>query len=341
MSDLVRLTIGGTDFGGWEGVTITRALDTCADAFSMSAPFDPGQNNLIAAFRPFGYQPATVKIDNELILTGTIEAPAFETSAGVRAVTVQGRSLTGPLVECSIDGVGYQFDGLTLATIAKKVCQPFGVQILAQSDSQKIKEARAEPGESVFEFLGRLASNAGLLLTCDAFGKLVLAKIQPKSAPIASLVEGRGNLLSVSSGYDGTKRHSIYKILQQQDGTPGISGKAVDSGVRVYRPKTQAGSDSNAADIKKAAAWARALALAESVQISATLTGWRSPSGALWKPGSLVTMQAPGAFILRDTALMIAEATLSLDTSNGLTTTLRLVLPATYTGEMPEVYPWA
>ena len=42
----------------------------------------------------------------------------------------------------------------------------------------------------------------------------------------------------------------------------------------------------------------------------------------------------------RETPFVVAGATLALDAQNGRTTELRLVLPATYSGEMPGSYPW-
>ncbi len=342
MPDLVKIAINGTEFAGWEALTITRTIDSVADAFSLSGPFEPDSIAMRSAFRPFGYQPCKVSIDDEMILTGQIEAVSPATTATDRTINVQGRSLTGPLVECGIDGVGYQFAGLSLLTIAQRLCKPFGIEAMCVGvNCPPLKEATADPGESPFSFLNRLAQDAGLLLTCDAMGRLIITKINPTGTPVSSLIEGTGLLMAVNGSYDGTQRHSLYKVLQQQDGTPGITGKATDSGVKVYRPKVETGSESDAADVNKSAAWKRALALAGSVGISATMSGWRTPSGKLWTPGDIVTMQAPGAFIFTETPLVIAEATLTLDTSQGRTAGLRLVLPATYTGEMPRSYPWA
>lgn len=341
MPDEVTIEIGGTGFGGWESLTITRSLDNVADGFSLQAPFDPDIESLRAAFRPFSYQLAAVKIDGELVLTGRVESVAPTTSAGDRAINVQGRSLTGALVDCAIDGVGFQFDGLTLAAIARRVAAPFGLAVVAEQDSAKIGEARATPGQGAFDFLNQLAQDAGLLLDKDAEGRLLIRKIQPGAAPVAALIEGASPVIDVAGSYDGTQRFSRYKVLQQQDGEPGIVGAVDDAGVPVYRPTVQAGAEGDAKAVTAAAEWRRALALAGSVGLTATVSGWRNPAGRLWMPGEAVTVLAPGAFILRETAFIIAEATLALDSSQGRTTALRLVLPATYSGQLPEVYPWA
>jgi prophage tail gpP-like protein len=341
MADLVKIVVNGTEFAGWEGVTITRTLYTCADAFSLAAPWDPGQADLVAAFRPFGYQPAAVSIDGDLLLTGRVEAVTATVNASDRAVNVQGRSLTGSLVDCAIDIGRFQFDGLTLGAIARQVCQPFGVTVVVGTDSAKITEARAEPGDTPFAFMTRLAQDAGLLLTCDAQGRLVIDKVKAKGTPVAALVEGQGQVMSVSGSYDGTQRFSRYKVLQQQDGAPAITGTAEDKGVGIYRPSIDTGGEGDAKNVKQSVEWRRALALAGSIGMNVSLSGWRTPGGALWAPGQVVTLKAPGAYIISEAPFVVAEATLALDTSQGRTSSLGLVLPATYSGEVPGSYPWA
>jgi len=357
MSDVVKIAVNGIEFAGWESLTITRSLDSVADAFSLSAPFDPDNQQIRSAFRPFGYQRAEIKIDDETILTGSIENVSPSTMANERIINVQGRSFTGALVDCSIDGVGYEFGGLSLLQVAQKICQSFGIQVtsavgsgpvlktalgavsLAEA-STALDESRAQPGQTAYSFLNGLAQDASLMLTSDVQGRLVITKIQPSTQPVASIVEGDGPVISVSAQYNGTSRYSQYKVLQQQDGAPDLSGTATDSGVPVYRPKTDVGSDSDAGNVTKAAQWKRALALAESVEVTAVVAGWRTRAGQVWTPGMSVTVKAPGAYILNEAPFVVAEATLTLDADQGRTTSLRLVLPATYTGEMPGSYPW-
>lgn len=339
MSEEVGLTIGGSTFTGWEALTITRALDSVADGFSLSGPFDPSNSVTLSAFKPFSYKPAIVKIDGELVLTGQVESVSPSISASDRAINVQGRSKTGPLVECSIDIGKTQFDGLSLSAIAKQICQPFGITVQAINDTNPIKLARANPGEQAFSFLNKLAKDYSLLLNCDVDGRLLIQLARTGGNPVASLVEGQGLLIGVSAGYNGAQRFSKYKVLQQQDGAANIKGEALDSGVSPYRPMVEAGGESNSSDIKNSANWKRALALASSISIEATVSGWRTPGGALWTPGQLVTLKAPGAFVIKETVLMVAGSTLTLD-AGGRVASLRLVLPATYTGEMPGGYPW-
>lgn len=337
-NDTVELQINGVSLSGWDGVTIKRSIDTCADSFSVTSALDVTRPAIVGALKPFGYQTVTVKIGGDLVLTGRIESVDTEVSADDSTVSVQGRSLTGSLIDCSIDIGKYNFNGLKLSAIARTICQPFGISVDAQYD-KTIAEATAEPGQGAFEFLNRLAQDIGCLLTCDSAGKLVIRKYTAPPAPVASLSIGAGSLLSASASYDGTKRFSRYKLLQQQDGKPDLKGIADDSGISAYRPLVSTGADGNATEIQDAAKWRRALSLAESVVVSASVDGWRMDNGDLWEPGLAVTLKAPGCFISKDTVFLIAETDQKL-TAGDMSTDMRLILPATYSGQMPGAYPW-
>jgi prophage tail gpP-like protein len=335
--DEMKIEIGGKSFHGWESFSLARTIDSCADGFSMTSIFDPDNQDILSAFLPFVYQDCIVKIDDEIILTGSIEVVSLSITDGNREINVQGRSKTGILVDCSIYDVGFQFDGLKLSAIAQKICQKHNINIIINNDSGTIAEARANPGDTIFEFLNKLAKDNGLMLSNDYPGNLVISKYE-KGISVASIIEGDSPVKSVTGNYNGTQRFSIYNLLQQQDGTPDISGIANDN--IKYRPKIITGATCEAMEITKAAEWARALAYAESIQISVALSEWRNDSGKLWTPGDTVTLLAPGAFILNETEFIIAESVLKMDVGTGRTTDLRLVLPATFTGEIPEVFPW-
>ena len=339
MPDQVNLKINGVAFSGWESLTITRTIDSLADAFSLSGPFFPDNPDVVLAFKPFGYQSAIVDIDGETILTGQIEQVNPSLTADDMTLNVQGRSKTGFLVDCSLEGIGYQFDGLTLSKIAAKVAGKFGLSVTATKNTGPIKEARAEPGQGAGEFLSKLAQDSGLILSCDVRGNLVIDAPNPSAAPVAALVQGQGRLKGASAGYNGAGRFSTYTVLQQQDGAEGLSGKAVDSSIPVYRPIIQTGGSSDAGNVTAAAEILRAVSLAGAVSLSAELSGWRTDAGKLWAPGQIVTVKAPAVFVSRETAYMIAEVSYKLD-GGGHSTSLRLVLPATYSRQMPGVFPW-
>ncbi len=364
--DDVRLEINNRTFTGWTGVSIDMAVDQLADAFSVSAPFDPDRADLRDAFRPFGYQPVKVYIGDDLLITGRIEKVEHQSDAGDRVLTVQGRSLTGALVDCSIDGE-LEFSGLALSTIARKIAGRFGVSVRADNDTNSIEVARAEYGQTAADFLLGLANARHLFLNSSYDGKLVIswgASFAKKSAA-AALVEGRAPLLSVSTSFDGTGRFSVYKVATQFAGMSDIMGEAKDAGVPIYRPHLRVVSDVDsdnsfmeAGDVQLIAALqkmalekaekgadssarrVRSEAMVKSFSVSARVAGWRRPDGKRWAERQTVTLKAPGAALYTECQYLIAGVSYKLDESDGQVVDLRLVFPETYAGGMPEVLPW-
>ncbi len=340
MPDDVALRVKGRKFTGWTGVSIGMAIDQVADTFSLSMPYDPARNDLRQAFRPFGYERVEVRLDDELMITGTVDKVEAATGADDRTLSVEGRSLTGPLVDCGILG-DLEFSGLALSTIARKVCGPFGIVVRADNDTGPIDIARAEYGQTVADFLLSLAGPRNLFLNSSYDGKLVIswARALAQRPAVAALVEGERPLLSVSASFDGTRRFSKYRRATQFAGAVDIMGEAVDSGVSVYRPNLAAAGDADT-DPGATARRARTAGFAGAVSVTATLAGWRRPDGARWAERQAVTLKAPGAMLPTETKYIIAGLTLKLDTG-GKTSELRLVLPELYSGEMPKVTPWA
>ena len=338
--DIVKLSINGREFTGWTAATITMAIDNCADAFSLTAPFDPDDPVVMAAFKPMGYQDVKLSIGSDVVLTGTVDKVEPKIEANNRTINVQGRSLTGPLVDCSIEG-NLEFSGLTLADIARALCKPFGVKVRADYNTGKITAASAKFGQGVYDFLSKVGGPYNMLLNSSYIGELVITdgKALAAKAPIATLVEGKKPLLSVSSSFDASVRFSAYKISAQQDGSANVSGKVSDSTIKKYRPKLIE-QDDTGTDPSLAAAWERSKAFAASMSVTAKMSGWRRPDGARWAERQTVTLKAPGAMVVRETKWLIAGVTHTLDANEGCTTDLRLILPETYAGTVPKVLPW-
>jgi prophage tail gpP-like protein len=338
--DTVRLSVNGRDFSGWTGVTIAMSIDNVADAFSVSAPFDPDAPDIRAAFKPFGYQRVEVFVGSDRILTGFIDAVSPSIDSGSRGISVQGRSLPSHLIDCSVLGE-LEFSGLALSTIAKVLTAKFGIAVRADNDTNPLEVARAEYGQSIADFLNSLAAPRNLLLNSSYSGELVIswAKLLKDKPVTADLTEGMPPFKSASGHFDGTKRFSIYEVATQFAGEVDLVGTATDAAIKVYRPHSIAAGDTDQ-DPDITAARLRTSSFASSIGVSASVSGWRRPDGKLWAERQAITLLAPGAMIYTRTKFIIAEAQLKLSASER-STDLRLVLPEMYTGDLPKETPWA
>ncbi len=341
MSDEVSIKVGGQSISGWTGVMIEQAIDNCADAFAISAPFDPDRMDLRERFEPFGYQPCEVYIDKDLIITGRIEKVESIQSESERMITVQGRNKTGVIVDCYIDEAGYQFYGQRLADVLIKLVSRYGIAVDYRNNTDIIQECIAEPGQKIFEFASELAENYGLFLSSDEEGRLVLSYPPKVGDPVASIVAGKSPYIGGSASYDGTARFSMYKVISSDYGRFDIEEKAEDSGVKQYRRSVARLGALKRSEMKRMAKHKRARALGRAAAIDVTVSGWRDSNDALWEKGKTITLVAPALMVYQESPFILAGITLRIDESQGRVADLRLAMQQTYAEKMPEVYPWS
>lgn len=339
-ADQLRVVVSGVELTGWTGATITMGIDVVADAFSVSVPFDKASAEMARVLKPFGYQPIDLYLGPDIIGRGLIDEIETTLEESGRILTVQGRSKTGQLVDCSIDGP-LEYVGLTLGGIARQVARPFGVGVRADADTDLIDIARASYGQSPIDFLNGIARPRNLYFGSSFDGQLVIwAGSSLESAPLrATLEEGVAPVLSVSARFAGTDRFSVYKAATQFAGEPDLVGVARDSGVSVFRPHLSEVSDADA-DPDATARKLRSESIAKSVTVGVSLAGWRRPDGALWSERQIVTLKAPGVLLPNAVRYVVAEVTHSLEAGRK-TTALRLAPTAAYSGATIGASPWA
>lgn len=334
--DTVRLVIAGREFSGWTACDIGMAIDTLADSFSLTCPYDPELADLVAAIEPYKYQGVQILIGDEPYLSGRLDADSFDSSSDSGTCTLQGRSLPGILTDCSVEvDDTAQAEDLTFAQIAARTAKPLGIKIRdddSQSATRKIPEARAEYGKTAFDFLHTLAAPHNLLLNSSFDGKLVITHGDDLMGyPIrAALSPDTGIITHVSSSFNASKRYSLYTIASQFAGEPDISGSARDSSVPIYRPTCKVVEETDANDPSATASRMMSEAIASSLSVTVTCAGWRRPDGKRWSERQAVTLYWPRAYIRKVSRFVIAGCSLRLTPDDGYTTELRLVPPEVY-----------
>jgi prophage tail gpP-like protein len=342
--DQLTLTVGGMIYAGWKEIVVSRHIDHMASGFSIGLTERWAGQNQPWPIMPFA--PCTIKIGNDLVLTGYVDGPAPGFTRASHTVTVSGRSKTSDLLDCTPDIKSGQFKGYTLEQIARAVCQLFSIDVLVQTPATQIfPDATLQRCETAFAFLERLARLAGVLLTDDSMGRLVLTTAGTARAT-TRLVEGQ-NIEAGSAKLDGRRRFSQYIVKGQHalaaaaanwggaGGTGSASSAAagpvivdmkavaLDTAVPRYRPKvTLAEAQLDQAGMQRRASWERNYAFGRATEADITVQGWRQVDGTLWAINQLVPVTSPWLQIDQD--LLIAGTTFKLDDSGGRTTALRL-----------------
>ena len=126
VDDEISIRIDGKIFEGWTASNIRRNINTIADGFTFSFPYNPFNMELREATRPYSYKPCDLFIGGELYIAGqTIKwNPALRPNETVK--TIDARTKTGHTIECSAQKTALEFNNQTLSEIATAIMAPYG-----------------------------------------------------------------------------------------------------------------------------------------------------------------------------------------------------------------------
>lgn len=311
----LRLKVDGTLYGGWQDIRIRRSIETIAGTFELSVTERWSGQSTPRPIRPGAA--CQVLIDNKPVITGYVDDVNISYDVNSHTVSVSGRDQTGDLVDCA--PVEFGFPNLTILDVAKRLCQPFGIGVSAETDvGGKFSTYKRNPGDSVFAALDGAAKIRGVMLISDGNGGLVIARAGNKRLP-ALLATGE-NILACSASFSHKDRFSEYTVTGQQeleDGetyTNGLFLKATskDPVIQRYRPLTVI-SD-KLIDLKSTqerADYERNVRYAKSQQFQYSVQGWKYDDSNIWPINSLVAVKDD--FLGLDADLLITGVDLLLN----------------------------
>lgn len=296
MSEEVTLRVGGYDFTAWTDIEISAGIERQARDFSLSItrtfPMSTGIERMV---RPG--DKCELWIGADKLLTGYIDATPISYDSEQIQVAITGRSQTGDLVDCSAENGAGQWRRRKVESILADLAKPYGITVLTQVDTGAvIQDHQIEPGETVFESIGRLLSLRQLLSTDDGNGNVVL--IEPGSGGKAATALKLGeNILKADTGLDYKDVFSHYECKGQQSGSDADGtklsttsrAKITDKSLGRYRKLviTQSGQvdSQTCSDRVQYEALNRQAKAQETVY---TVQGWRQANGQLWMANQLV-----------------------------------------------------
>ena len=333
--------ISGTldiELEGFEAANIHRNLDSLADGFTFTGPYDPDA--------PYEYlvrpnqKEAVLYIDGEVYIRGVTEKwdPGFDLNSTV--TSVECRTKPGVLLECTSTAKDTTYKNQTLREIAERECEPFGIfPEFPNGDSPKIALAQRCPIDTIFPFLKKLACNYEFLINSTSDGDIAFIKPGLNVENVGSLSQGSEPLITVDTSYDFSKRYSEYTATGQFPGNPKAIATVSDNSVSVYRPIMFRSDAKDATSLLNAAKWRQTRALV-AVEVTAKVDGWRDMNGDLWRENRKINLKAPNVYLFNDYEYLIKNVVLDKNESGGETATLTLVMPESFTGEFPISLPW-
>lgn len=361
----VTLQVEGTNYAGWQTISVQRNVEQAASTFSATVSERWGGRSERWVIRPGAR--CSVLLDDDLVLTGYVDSyePSFD--AGAHMVAISGRSKTADFVDSSAIVPGGQFKQLTLVDIAQRLAAPFGLGVdvtdVADQIAGPLSDVQIQQGETCHAVIERLCRMQGILVSDGPAGILRLTRAGRRRAA-GAIVQGQ-NILSASATLDVAQRHSEYVVKGQRPNTddredgggndpvpvaggrlvassgggpagPTVRaciGAAVDATIGRYRPwLVTAETIADDAACGQRAAWEARRRAGLGVRASVTVAGWRQfgTRGPLWDVNLLVPVVSAWLGIDRD--LLISSVEYRKD-DGGTTTALELTLPDAFAGE--------
>lgn len=329
MRDVV-LEVNGTEYRGWKDIRITRSLEALCGSFSMSV-----SERWNAQSKPWPIREGdecTVRLGDDVLITGFVDARSMSISADDHSFQVVGRDKAAALIDCSAVLAAWEFNGVGVLEICRRVATPFDVQVtlapgvVAPPAPSKIV---VNPGDTAHDVIDRVCRLAGLFAMSDGAGNLLLTVAGNAMTPTPLVMPG--NILQASAGFDGSPCYRKYIVIGQQQGgdllsntaAADVRAEAFDFNSRASRVlMIKAEGSVNIQQAQDRANWEAAVRRAQALEAVITVQGWEQQGGALWPVNALVQVSAPVIDVDRE--MLISEVSYSLSQSGGTTTELTL-----------------
>ena len=133
MSDRLRLVVDGETVDGWTAGQVSMSMDKFASSFRLDYHADrdqAGDRVIIEAGDPI-----ELYVEDELVLSGYVDADETTVKPGQERRTVTGRSKLGDLVDCSAFHEAKRFRDISLIDLATELSAPYGIAIYDRTEA--------------------------------------------------------------------------------------------------------------------------------------------------------------------------------------------------------------
>lgn len=324
--DTLSLIVGNQVLTGWQRVSVTRELATIPATFDLQIT-EKYPNTADIDVQPG--QPCTIKIGNDLVLTGYVDRYAASINAGTHTIRISGRSMSEDLVDCSaafgdMSKPGFQVSNGTTLSIVEALAAPYKVPVKSSAGpGRDIPRFNILLGETPWEIIDRITRYSQMLVYDLPDGTLMLAKVGTESMAsgfsLGDNVEQAAVDFSMDQRFSDLEGHLTTVLTFGTDGgvnTPGVGERVKDDGVPRFRLRYVISEQffEGKPIVYDRAVWEMNKRKGHSYQFNVTCDAWRDSAGKLWEPNMLAPIQA-AALKLQNASYIIASVTYVRDES--------------------------
>lgn len=334
VKDRIQLIVNGQSFEGFESGTVSVTMESVTNSFSLAYVAD-GKNPSKRGIYPG--DECELKLDAgagyESLIKGYVDSTDDSDDAHSILLQCAGRSKGADLEDCSAITAPGSWKNATLSKICKDIAAPFDIKVTIDGDSgAPFANFSISKGESPLEAISRAATKRGLWVFSVSDG-VVVAKAGLTSS--GERLERGVNVIKSGRTDSWANRFSQYIYRGQVRGTDAKSGKAAsqnkatikDPTITRYRPLLLQTTGS-AAELKDRAQVECNTRAGRGEVITATVNGWGTSAGKLWRANTTVGFKNDVLGI--DATLLIVSADYQFAKDAPHETDLRMMRPEAF-----------
>src|SRR5262245_11937378 len=333
-NEVATIDVGGVRFDDWESVWVQHRWAEGYPLFRFTCAERDPLLPLWEKKQPHPGEEVTIFLGAILAVSGIILVRQVAYDAASHGVMLQGVGITWCAVRSSIIGRN-NFDNMNFEQVARIVLGQVGFvpEVVGVLNPLPFKKLQNEPGETIWNFLERIARPRGIILGSDHAGHVLL--VDKHTKPImAQLIEGQ-NILRMQCTKSIKDKYTDYWVRGQtaaddsQHGREASEQEARTPGAlpACYSPLLTMAEQPvwGRPEVQDRANWEAHWHESAEIEADVTVQGWKKPDGDLWHGGDDVYVWSPMAPL--DQVMKVETATFTQDRNSGTLTTLHLVLP--------------
>lgn len=337
MAEPVELLINGERFEGFEGGSVTQALDAALVATTFTLEYSPRVAPELERVRIEAGDEVTLRVGDENLVRGYVVDDFLAYDARSSTFQVSGASRLIDAVECSAIHRARRFRDQALFELAEALLEDYPISIVdvaGDAAAEPIARFALQEGESIVEALTRAARLRGVLLQ-DVAGDLVITRTGSETT--RTVISRARNVLTGSRRRSWRERFSEYHFRGQtrtSDDVNGLDAAQIGQVIedlevtRVRRLAVTAHGDRRG-DMGRRAILERNVRAGRSEQLSYELAGWMTEEGRLWRPNTRV--RVVDDWLEVEAELLVGRVTHAFQARPGrYRTSLELVRPETF-----------
>jgi len=335
-----EITVNGQAIGTFNGLTVARSIDAIGKA-GFSVPNEPVTR---AIFVPLS-NPAVVISAGPVLLTGRCETPNPVNRANEKVLNVGCYSTPGILERGHppIASFPHEWTNANFVQIANELCLYHGVSCEFLADTgPTFKRVDIQPGGVVLDFLADLVRQRGPVISSSYYGSLVVWEGAAVGNPVSDIEKGQPGVIDVVPNIDESKYYSsVTGKVPAKTKKPGYSFTVENPHKNdQVRPFEAEFKDIDEGELETAVQAMAGRMFSAIVSYDVELATWINGQGQIYEPNTTMKVLSPEDYIERPYEFLIADVTLNQAADGARTSSLRLVVPGSYSGEIPEVMPW-